>query len=472
MIRYIKKALKKENLRFTKSTLLLILFTISLLNVWAQNDKQLIDKILAVVGDEIILLSDIELQYQQMKMENENMTEDFKCNLLEEMMTQKMYLQQAKIDSLIVSEDEVESEMNRRIQYFIGMIGSQERLEEYYGKSIAAIKDEFRKDIKNQLLSKQMRAKIFESVRVTPLEVKTFFEKIPSDSLPYFNAEVEVGQIVFKPEVSATQRQLAIDKIEGIREQIVEGGKDFGFMALAHSEDPGSAQQMGELGFVSRGQMVREFEAAAFRLEPGEVSEIVETEYGYHLVKALEIKGQRVKLSHILIKPKITSFDLKKVKTKADSVSNLLQEGKLEFERAVNMYSEDENTKHSGGMMVNPNTGNNSFEISQLDRSVYFGIDKLKPGEFSKPMLFNEERTQEQAYRIIFLKSQTEPHEANLKDDYDRIKTAALQQKEDVELRKWINSKIKETYVKLDNYYNCEQLKKWQKTEVISNSYE
>lgn len=438
---------------------------------FAQNDRKLIDKILAVVGDEVILLSDIELQYQQMKMENENIPENFKCNLLEEMMTQKMFLQQANIDSLIVSEDEIEGELNRRIQYFISMIGSQERLEEYYGKSTAAIKDEFRKDIRNQLLSKQMRSKIFESVNITPIEVKTFFNKIPKDSLPYFNAEVEVGQIVFKPEISSSQRQLAIDKIEGIAER-VEKGEDFGLLALIYSEDPGSAQQNGDLGFVSRGEMVKEFEAAAFRLEPGEVSEVVETDFGYHLIKMTEMKGQRARLSHILIKPKITSFDMKDTRETADSVRALLVEGKISFEKAVNLFSEDEGTKHSGGMMVNPNTGNNTFEISQLDKSVYFGIDKLKPGEYSKPVLFNDERAREQAYRILYLKSQSEPHVANLKEDYDRIRKAALQEKEDRVLTEWINSKIKETYIKLDNYYSCKGLKKWEKPDVISKSYE
>lgn len=439
---------------------------------FAQDGRELIDKILGTVGDEIILLSDIELQYQQMKMENESITEDFKCNLLEEMLTQKMYLQQAKRDSLVVGENEVEAELDRRIQYFIGMIGSQEQLEEYYGKSISAIKNEFKKDIRNQLMSRQMRAKIFETVKITPMEVKTFFDKIPKDSLPYFNAEVEVGQIVFKPKVSATQKQLAIDKIEGLEERI-RAGEDFGLLALIYSEDPGSAQQNGLLGYVSRGQMVSEFEAAAFRLEPGEVSEIVETQFGYHLIKMLEMKGQRIKISHILVKPKITSFDMKDTRQRADSVKALLDENKLGFQEAVKLYTEDDATKHSGGMLTNPNTGTNSFEISQLDKAVYFGIDKLKPGEFSKPVLFADERTQEQAYRILYLKSQTEPHEANLEDDYDRIRMAALQQKEDVVLNKWINSSIKETYIKLDNkYYNCVGMDKWIKPEIITKSYE
>lgn len=451
--------------------LLLFLLLVASTNIFAQNDKKLIDKILAIVGDGIILLSDVELQYQQIKLENENVTEDMKCNLLEDLMTQKMYLQQAKLDSLVISEDEVENELNKRIQYFISMIGSQERLEEYYGKSITSIKDEFRKDIRDQLLSRRMRDKIFEGVKVTPSEVKTFFNKIHKDSLPYFNAEVEIGQIVFKPKVSPMQRQLAIDKIEGLKERI-EKGEDFGMLALIYSEDPGSAQNNGDLGFVSRGEMVKEFEAAAFRLEPGEVSDIVETKFGYHLIKMTEMKGQRARLSHILVSPKITSFDLKDTRKRADSVKTLLDEGKIGFQEAVKLYSEDEGTKHSGGMLVNQNTGSNSFEISQLDKSVYFGIDKLKPGEFSKPMLFQDERSQEQAYRVLYLKSQTEPHEANLKDDYDRIKKAALQQKEDQVLRKWLSMRIKETYIRVDNFYNCENIKKWEKPDVITKSYE
>lgn len=460
-------------MKFTNYIKAITFFSLLLFSVFvfAQNDKKLVDKILSIVGDEIILLSDVELQYEQIKMENENVSEGMKCNLLEELMTQKMFLEQANIDSLVVSEDEVEGELNRRIQYFISMIGSQERLEEYYGKSITAIKDEFRKDIRDQLLSRQMRSKIFEDVKITPSEVKAFFNKIHKDSLPYFNAEVEIGQIVFEPEISPTQRQLAIEKIEGLQERI-EKGEDFGLLALIYSEDPGSTQNNGELGFVSRGEMVKEFEAAAFKLEPGEVSEIVESQYGYHLIKMTDMKGQRARLSHILVKPKITSFDLKETRQRADSVKLLLDQEKIGFQEAVRLYSEDESTKHSGGMLVNPNNGTNSFEISQLDKSVYFGIDKLKPGEFSNPVLFQDERSQEQAYRILYLKSQSEPHEANLNDDYDRIKKAALQQKEDKVLQDWLNKKIRETYVKVDNFYDCENIKKWQKTNIITNSYE
>jgi peptidyl-prolyl cis-trans isomerase SurA len=424
------------------------------------SDTLLVDKVLAIVGDNIVLLSDIELQYAQLSAERLDMPVEFKCEILEQMLTQKLFLQQAKVDSVVVSDDEINNELDRRIRYFIGMIGSVEKLEAYYEKSIVEIKDEFRKDIAEQMLAQKMQTQIFGTIKVTPSEVKSFFNDIPEDSLPYYNAEVEVMQIVKIPEVSPEQKQLAIEKIEGIFERAMKG-EDFAKLAIIYSEDPGSAAKGGDLGFVGRGELVTEFEGAAFRLQPGEISPVVKTKYGYHIIKMIEQKAERIRISHILIKPKITSFDLQNSLTLLDSVRTLIIENKMTFEKAVDKFSDDEDSKNQGGLVMNPQTGSSAFETAQLDKSIYFAIEKMKPGEISLPSLYTAPDG-EQATRIIMLRSETKPHVANLKDDYSKIKAAALQKKQQKEMVKWTTLKIQHTYVKLsDDYRDCPNLKHW-----------
>ncbi len=424
------------------------------------NDTLTVDKVIGVVGDNIILLSDVELQYEQLAVENPGVPVEFKCEILNQMLTQKLFLQQAKLDSVNISDDEIESELNRRIRYFTSMIGSVEKLEEYYGKSILAIKDEFRKDIADQLLAQRMQGNIFGNVKVTPAEVKKFFESIPKDSIPYYNAEVEIGQIVKKPEVAIEQRQLAIEKVEGILAR-ARKGENFATLATIYSEDPGSASRGGDLGFVGRGELVTEFEGAAFRLQPDEISDIVKTKFGYHIIKMHEQKGERIRVSHILIKPKTSTYDLQDAIQFLDSVRTLIVENKITFEKAVDKFSEDEESKQQGGLLVNQQTGNSSFEISQLDKSVYFAIDKLQVGEISSPQLFANAEG-EQAVRILMLRSETPAHTANLQDDYYKIKAIALQEKQQRELMKWAERKMESTYVKVSSEYReCPNLDLW-----------
>lgn len=447
--------------------ILILLYSGSLL---AQNDTLLVDKIVGIVGDKIVLLSDLEMQFQQMQLE-QDVPDGFKCEILNQMLSQKMFLTQALVDSVAVSDDEIETELNRRIDYFISMIGSQEKLELYYGKTILEIKNEFRSDIREQLLAQKMQGEIFMDVEVTPDEVKTFYKSIPTDSLPYFNAEVEVGQIVMYPEVSKTQRQLAISKVEGLLERL-KNGEDFCTLALIYSDDPSNADNCGDLGWVGRGQFVTEFEAAAFRLDEGEISDIVETKFGFHIIKMIEKKGNRIHVQHILIKPNISSSDLEKIKLKLDTIHGLLETDSVPFNIAVNKYSQDENTKHQGGMLVNPQTGNTYFEIGQLDKDIYFSIEGLEPGDFSEPLQFSD-YTDKTGYRIIYLKSETEPHVANLQDDYYRIKAAAQSKKEDEALQEWLEDKITDTYIYVAPGYNdCESMKKWYKTNKNSTTYD
>ena len=446
-----------------------LLLLITLVSV-AQDKPVLADKIVGIVGDKVILLSDIELQYHQLAAEQTTMPPDAKCLLLDQMMTNKMYLEQALVDSVKVTDEEIESELDRRIRYFVNMIGSEEKLEAYYEKSISQIKDEFKNDIKEQLLSQREQAKIYEGVKVTPIEVKAFYNTLPVDSLPYYNTEVEVGQIVVYPKVAAVQKQLAKEKIDGLRERVVKGD-DFATLSKIYNEDPGSTDNGGDLGWVARGQMVTEFEAAAFALTDSmDLSPVIETKYGYHIIQMLSRRGEKIHIRHILIKAKVTPADIAAAKAKLDTVKHLIAIDSITFSKAVGLYSEDEGTKYQGGTLQNSVTGTSYFETSQLDKSIYFAIEKMKPGELSEPIVYTTPE-QTQAVRIIYLKSQSKPHKANLNDDFYKIKAAAQAKKQDIALKAWMIDKIKSTYTMIDmNYLSCEALKKWYKTNNVTES--
>lgn len=412
------------------------------------NESKLLDKVIAVVGDKIILYSDVEIQYQQYLTQGNTEEEEIKCKILEQLLLQKLLLEQALEDSIEVSEDEIEGEIDRRIRYFTSLIGSEDKLEEYYGKTLIEIKDEFREDIREQLLSNRMKSSITASVKITPTEVKKFFNDIPTDSLPYFNAEMEVGQIVIYPKVSKEQKQLAKEKILSIRERI-ENGEKFSTMAVIYSEDPGSASNGGDLGFVKRGELVSEFEAAAFSLKEKEISKVVETQYGYHIIQLIERRGEKVNVRHILIKPQITRFEIQEAEKKLDSVRNMLINREVSFAEAVNKFSDDEITKTSGGVLTNNQTGTTFFETEQMEPTVYFSVDKLSVGEYSKPLLFTTQEGK-QAYRILYLKSETAPHQASLKTDYNKIQAAALAKKQEKAINEWIVEKKNKTYIFID----------------------
>ena len=426
--------------------------------VSSAQEKQLADGIIAIVGDNIILKSEIEIQYQQYLTQGIK-TPNIKCQILEQLLTQHMLQTQALVDSILISDEQVEGEMNRRLRYFINLIGSEEKLTEYYNKSLVEIKDEFREDVRKQLLADNMKSNITKDIKITPSEVKVFFNKIPEDSLPYYNTEVEVGEIVIYPKISKEQEELALFKIKEIRERLING-ENFATLAILYSEDPGSASKGGELGFMDRGSLVPEFEAVAYKLKEGEISEPVKTKFGLHIIKLISRQGERINVRHILIKAKNTSYDLTKAKNKLDSVRRLLLNGKITFEEAVKKFSEEENTKHSGGLIINNKTSSTYFETSELDPAIYFDIAKLNPGEYTLSLVYNSQQGK-QGYRILFLKSETEPHIASLKTDYSKIQAVALSKKKETALKNWLERKVKKTYIYIGDEYNCSLLDMW-----------
>ncbi len=426
---------------------------------WSQNDS-VVDGIVAVVGGNVLLRSDVENQYIQLRSQGSiaGTAPKVKCGIFENLLLQKLLLHQGQVDSIKVTDTQVELEMDRRMRYFISQAGTPERLEEHFGKSLLEIKNELRDVIKETMITEQEQQKITKDAAITPAEVKAFFRKLPKDSIPLINSELEIGMIVKQPEIGDAEKQVVKDKLKGFRERFAKGD-DFSTLAVLYSEDPGSSKQGGELGMFKRGEMRPEFEAAAFKLKPGEVSDIVETEDGYHLIQMIERRGEYINVRHILLQPKVSPVNLSKAKILLDSVANLIAKKKITYEQAVARFSDDPG-KNSGGLMVNPVSGNSKFEASQVDAKIFFVIDKLKVGDLSAPVPTTDRGKQD--YRIYYLKSRSNPHKANLEDDYARIQELALEKKKARMVDDWIINKMKSTYVAIyGDYRNCTFQRKW-----------
>jgi peptidyl-prolyl cis-trans isomerase SurA len=312
---------------------LLISFVIASAALYAQTTN--VDKVIAIVGDNVVLLSEIEAQYQQMQTQSPDLVIDpsEKCAIFNNMLLEKLFLSQAQLDSVTASTEEVESELDRRIKYFISIFGSKEKLEEYYGKSILELKDDFRDDIEKQLVADKMKGKVFAGLKVSPAEVKAFFERIPEDSVPYFNSELELSQIVMFPKVNDAEKKRCREKIEDIRKEILQG-KDFSIAAIQYSEDPGSYLDGGNLGWVARGEMVPAFEAVIFKIKENELSDVFESDFGFHIALVTERRGDKVKASHILVKPKILKGDMAIVKETMDSLQHQLAVDSISWREA------------------------------------------------------------------------------------------------------------------------------------------
>ena len=462
------------NLRFTLMTnkiniqwlkgFILLLTAISIAPVKAQQ-PQVIDQVAALVGRNMILQSDIENQYINYRLQRviKGSASDVKCSILEDMLFQKLLVAQAEVDSITVDDAQVNSELDRRIGTFINQFGSQEKLEQYYNKTITQIKSELFNVIKEQLLAQQVQQQIIADVSVTPSEVKAFFRSLPKDSIPQIKTEYVIQQLVKKQPVSIEEKIRVKKELLELRKRILNG-ENFSTLAILYSEDPGSAKKGGELGFYGRGQLYPEFEAVAYKLKEGEISDIVETEAGYHIIQMIERKGDYINVRHILLVPKVSPADLQKARNQLDSIALLIRNDSISFDDAVAKFSEGEN-KNSGGYLINQYTGGTSFEAEQLDPQVSFVVDKLKVGEISNPVPMKTDK-QKDAYRILYLKSKTKPHRANLKDDYPKIQQWALQQKQKKAIDNWVNDKSKKTYIKInDDFKKCSFHYNWLKNK-------
>jgi len=451
----------KERTVFFHFSFLIAGFFLVLSGYHALSQEKVVDRIIAVVGKNMILESEIEAQYLQYRMQSgiAGSAASIKCQILENMLLENLLLNQADLDSITVAESEVEQTLDHRLRFFISQFGSQDKLEEFYQKSIIEIKEEFRDLVRNQMLVGEVQKNITANVFVTPSEVRSYFKSIPIDSLPLINTEVEMIQILKVPPVSMEQRVLIKEKLRDLRRRIVEG-ENFATMAILYSEDPGSASKGGEIGFFGRGELYPEYEAAAFKLKEGEISEIIESRAGYHVIQLLERRGDYVNTRHILLQAKPSPIDKEKARQELDSVMHLIRDEKITFEEAVRKYSDDPG-KHNGGLIINPQTGTGKFEMDQLEPQLSFIVNRLEVGRFSTPVLTMTEEGQE-AYQLVKLISRTEPHRANLSDDYNRLQAMALEEKKLRKLSTWVNKNISNAYVMvIDDYRACGFEYKW-----------
>jgi len=427
----------------------------------AQN-KKLIDKVIAQVGSELILLSDVETEYNYLKSMNQVSGDETKCMILEQIMAQKLLIDQAKLDSIEVSDDQVDGQLTLRMDAILRQMGGDEELfKQYYGKSVAEMKEIYREDIKNKLMAESMQQSLLDNITVTPSEVVEFFKSIPKDSLPYFNSEVELAQIIIAPQINSKEKQRAYETAKDIKARL-DKGEDFGVLAKKYSEDPGSANNNGDLGWVKRGTFVPKFEAAAYGLKKGEISDIIETEFGYHIIQLIERRGNSIHAKHILIKPDITLEDLNKAKAKLDSIRTLIVKDSMKFEVAVKRFSDKKSRSYNNnGRMTNPATQTTFYEMKDLPPDIYFAIEGLKPGDITSVMETTNEAG-ETRFQIIKVLTKTEPHRASLKEDYSRIQNFAKASKKNEYINNWIAKKIKTTYIKIDDEYRkCPNLMKW-----------
>lgn len=443
---------------------LAVLSFVLIISAARAQQKHTLDKIAGVVGSGIILQSDIELKYASYLAQGNAPNQDIKCQMLQQLLTQKLLAQQAVIDSIDVKDDEVDADVDRRMRGMIQRAGGQDRLEQFLGRSVIQYKDEIRPDIKESLVARKMQEKITSNVNTTPQDVKAFFDKFPKDSLPTFNKEVEVGEIQFDPKLNAAEKEAYKQKAEELRARIIKG-EDFAALARLYSQDPGSAPEGGDLGFNDRTAFVKEFTAMAFKLKAGEISPVFETDYGFHFLQVIERRGEQVHVRHILITPVTTQASLDRTKAKADSVYDLLMKNKkIDFSSAAAFYSDNKDTKYNGGMMLNADnveTRTTYIPTDRLDPLVALTTDTMKVGSISKPALFTAQ-TGKKSYKILYLKSTTNAHKASLALDYPKIKEYATSDKINRTVSAWFEKRRKETFIKIDpEYQSCSQLKGW-----------
>lgn len=438
-----------------KISLLLALFLCALIS---QAQKK-IEGVAAIVGSKVILHSAIETQYMQMNAQGYVGDEhELKCQIFEELLYQKLLANQAEVDSIEVTDVEVADAIEQRINYFVSQIGSEQKLAEYFGKSITELKEEFKSVFREQMLAQRMEGRISSGIKATPEDVRKFYQSIPQDSLPFLPMEIQLSQIVLFPEVSKKEKERVTKKLLEFKTR-VEGGEDFKFLATLYSDDKGSAKNGGDLGFVARGVFVPAFESAAYRLQEGELSDVIQTKFGFHLIQMIARRGEQINVRHILIKPGVSETALQSAKGKLDSVMNLVHIDSLTFEEAAYKFSQDE-SKNNGGKMLNIQTGQAAFAPDELDPAVSLLINNMSLNEVSSPQTFVgiDER---QGVRVIRLDKKVEPHRANLKDDYDRIQLVTEQDLKVKASEKWVKEKIEETFIQIKTDYHCNFKNNW-----------
>lgn len=440
--------------------ILLIVALLGCSGLFAQPGGQVIDEVIAVVGNTPVLRSELDVRISELDPEMV-VTDEVKCDLLQQILIEKMLVHQAEIDSLPISDDEVNDQIDNLIRLYERQLKSKANIEKYLGMSVEEYKKSIFASRKAHILLTKMKDKIESDVRITPKEVRDFYQSIPVDSLPYISSEVEVAQIVIKPLYSVEAKEIAMEQIVSLRERIIGSGESFSRLAGLYSDDPGSRMQGGLLPEFGRGDMLPEFERAAYKLKVDSISDVIETRFGYHIIKLIDKRGEKLIVRHILIRPKLIDTDMELAKSKMDTLLMKLKSNKISFCDAVKKYSEDEETKPNCGFFTDPNIGSQRISYDYLDKSMSMLISGMREGEYSEPQVgFAPDGTP--YYYIIFLKVETKPHVANLEQDWQRIQVMALSDKREKELDKWAEKKRKETYIYISSYYlYCGYFDEW-----------
>ena len=423
--------------------------------------SQSIDKIQAKIGSEILLISDIENQYNQVLSQGVINTENLRCNIIDELLLQNFLVHHAKIDSTIeIVQDDIDAEINNRISFFEKQLGSLEKVESYFNRSISSMEDELMLIVKDQFYSQKKQSKIINDVKITPNEVKDFYNKLINDDIPTVPTKVELSQLVILPRISNEKEQIIKDKLNSFRKRIYDG-EDFKVLATLYSDDPGSASSGGELGFMSRGDLVPEFERAAFKLKKDEISEVVQSKFGFHIIQMIERRGEQINVRHILLKPKFSSSSLKSASDKITSIKLEIDSNLLSFEEAIIEYSDDD-SKNNGGLIINPQTGTTQFTYEELDPSIRYMVEKMSEGDISKPSLTKSQDGTQAAYRLLKIKSKKLEHKANVIDDFDLLKEYALANKKQTVLDNWVTDNLDATFISLSpELSKCPCYNKW-----------
>lgn len=445
-----------------KKALLTLCFIAAVAGVFAQTKKVLADQIIATVGDKIVLKSEIDNSISDMQRQNIDLPPNVKCLLLEQALGLKALVLQAEIDSIPISDEDVDADIDNKIRYFVNQYGSKEIVEQIAGKSLFQLKEDFRQTFREQKLAQGERDKIVADVRITPKEVTKYYDSIPKDSLHFYESQLEIGEIVIYPKPGRELETYAIDQLKEYKKEAEDGSRKFESLASLYTDDPGSKDNGGRYE-INRNEKQWDpvFLAKAFSLKDGQISNVFKTKFGYHIIQMVSRNGDDAVIRHILKIPQISSIEINDTKGKLDTIRSKLVAGTLDFGQAVSRYSEDDNSKFTGGR-IPARDGTTYLTIDELDKDLVLMLKDLKVGEYSQPTEFTDEKGKK-GVRIVELLTKTQPHRENLKDDYDKVAQKALEEKKNQVLEDWFAKKIPTFYVKLaDDYKSCPEMKKWQ----------
>lgn len=420
----------------------------------AQTKTNIIDEVAWVVGDEPIFRSDIEEQYRQARNEGESFNGNPFCIIPEKIAVEKLYLNQAKLDTIEAPEAQVSAAVEKRINFFVANLGSREKVEEYFQKPLPQLREQLMDVMKNQYVIEQVQLSLTKNVKATPADVRKYFDKLPPDSIPYVPMQVETQIITINPVIPRQEIEDVKARLRDYADRVNRGESDFSALAIMYSED-GSYMQGGELGFHNRADFVPEFSAVAFNLsDPKKVSRIVETEYGYHIIQLIEKRGDQANVRHILLTPKVSRQDLDTAVVRLDSLRKELVAGTIPFDQATRLISQDKDTRNNKGIMVNEKTGSTRFEMQDLPQEVARRVETMKPGDISEAFVMKDPKRNKDVVAIVRLTKRIDGHRATLSDDFNLVKQMYEASRKDEILRDWVEKKIKDTYVHIEDGWN------------------